>query len=295
MGAHGAYWVAVGIGAVLTVLACVVARRSSARVALVISRCLAVVLAATAVAFCLGPVVDGTFTVRNSLPLQLCDVAAIIVVVTCWFPRWRLGFELTYFWGLAGTLQGVVTPDLGASFPHLEFFVFVVAHIGIVMAALYLAIGMRAAPRRFAPLWVFGITVGLAAVDAVADWKLGANYMYLAHIPPSASLLSVLGPWPVYIASAAGVAVVLFAVLDAPFWLRRRIAGSGRNSSRVTVAAGAIASPGVMASLEAAASSDVTGTPGVTAFPDVAARPPGRTASPEDAPPRRPTPAGSDR
>lgn len=222
MGAHVAYWVAVAIGAILTALAIVVARRSSARVALVISRCLAVILAATAVAFYLQPIADGTFSVRGSLPLQLCDVAAVIAAFTCWFPGWRLGFELTYFWGLAGTLQAVVTPDLGTRFPHLEFFVFVIAHIGIVMAALYLAIGMRRVPRRRAPVWVFGLTVGLAAVDAVLDAALGANYMYLAHVPANATLLSVLGPWPVYIASASLVAVVLFTILDAPFWIGRR-------------------------------------------------------------------------
>ena len=48
---------------------------------------------------------------------------------------YRVAVELTYFWGLAGTLQAIVTPDLSAGFPQLEFFMFVVGHLGIVIAA----------------------------------------------------------------------------------------------------------------------------------------------------------------
>lgn len=34
--------------------------------------------------------------------------------IACWWPQWLLDVELTYFWGLAGTLMAVVTPDLSA-------------------------------------------------------------------------------------------------------------------------------------------------------------------------------------
>jgi uncharacterized membrane protein YwaF len=45
--------------------------------------------------------------------------------------------------------------------------------------------------------------------------------MYLAAVPTHGSLLSVLGPWPWYILSAAAVALVLLLILDAPFHRRR--------------------------------------------------------------------------
>ena len=41
------------------------------------------------------------------------------------------------------------------------------------------------------------------------DWVTGSNYMFLAAVPRNGALLSVLGPWPWYILSAAGVAIVL--------------------------------------------------------------------------------------
>jgi uncharacterized membrane protein YwaF len=45
--------------------------------------------------------------------------------------------------------------------------------------------------------------------------------MYLRHTPGAHSLLDMLGPWPWYIAGAAALALVLFAILDLPFTIGR--------------------------------------------------------------------------
>ena len=218
------YWVAVGIGAVTCTVLCVACRRSPGPWTRWPGRVIAVVLATDAVVFLLSPVVNGHWSVQTSLPLALCDLALIVAAVACWAPWWALAVELTYFWGLTGTLQAVLTPDLSASFPQLEFFEFVVGHVGIVIAALYLVVGLRLRPRPGSVPRVFAITVAWTAVVGVFDWATGSNYMFLAATPQNVSLLSVLGPWPWYILSAAGVALVLLLLLDAPF--RRRRAAS---------------------------------------------------------------------
>jgi hypothetical integral membrane protein (TIGR02206 family) len=180
-------------------------------------RAISVVLVVDAVVFVSTPLVQGQWSVQSGLPLALCDVALIVAAVACWWPRWLLAVELTYFWGLAGTLQAVVTPDLSAGFPRLEFFEFVAGHLGIVVAALFLVVGLRLAPRRGSVSRVFVITAFYTAFVGWFDWLTGSNYMYLAAKPRHGSLLSVLGPWPWYILSAAGVALVLLLLLDAPF------------------------------------------------------------------------------
>lgn len=217
-----AYWTAVGVAAVIGTAACVVARRDRGGPAATwIGRGLCLLLAADAAVFVLRPLVDGGWTARASLPFNLCDFALVVAAVTCWFPVWQLGVELTYFWGLAGTLQAVATPDLSVPFPHVQFFLFVVGHLGIVLAVAYLVLGLGRTPRRGAVLRVFVITAAYTAAVGLIDYLTGGNYMFLAHRPPESTLLSVLGPWPWYIASAAGVALVLFTVLDLPFRLRR--------------------------------------------------------------------------
>jgi hypothetical integral membrane protein (TIGR02206 family) len=129
---------------------------------------------------------------------------------------------MTWFWGMAGTLQAVVTPDLSAGFPHLAFFQYLVGHLGVVLAAMFLVVGMGIVPRRKAAIRVFAITVCYSAVVGLVDAVAGANYMFLRRPPSNWTLLRLLGPWPWYTLSAAGVAAVLFTLLDMPFWPARR-------------------------------------------------------------------------
>lgn len=164
---------------------------------------------------------QGRFSAATSLPFALCDLAALIAAAGL-ITRQRVLVELTYFWGLAGTLQSLLTPDLSERFPSLVFFEYVLAHAGIVCAALVLVVGERLRPAPRAVGRVFAITLAYTGVVGVVDAVTGGNYMYLRKPPGSWSLLSVLGPWPWYLCSAAGVAVVLFTLLDLPFWRSRR-------------------------------------------------------------------------
>jgi hypothetical integral membrane protein (TIGR02206 family) len=190
------------------------------------ARVLALLLAADAVSYSVGLAVQGTWSAKTSLPLALCDVGVLVAAVACWWRRVLL-VELTYFWGLAGTLQAVITPDLNVGFPHLVFFQYLVGHVGIVVAALFLVLGMRIQPRRWAVVRVFAITLGYTAMVGIVDATTGANYMFLRSPPGEWTLLRVLGPWPWYIPGAAGVALVLLTLLDAPFWARRPHASAG--------------------------------------------------------------------
>jgi hypothetical integral membrane protein (TIGR02206 family) len=218
-----AYGVTVAVGLVAGVLLVVGARQRPGAWRLWVAFLLGAVLLADAVSFVVALVVAGTFSAKTSLPLALCDMAALVAAAAC-FSRRVVLVELTYFWGLAGTLQAVITPDLNAGFPHLVFFQYMVGHLGIVLAAVYLVVGLRISPRPGAVLRVFVITLAYTGFVGLIDGLTGANYMFLRSPPGEWTLLRVLGPWPWYIGSAAGVALFLLLLLDAPFWRRRRSA-----------------------------------------------------------------------
>ncbi len=155
-----------------------------------------------------------------SLPLQLCDVAIFVAAAALW-TRHQLLIEVTYFWGLAGTIQALLTPDLPQHFPSYPFWQYYIAHGGVVAAALVLVVGLRRYPRRWAAVRVAGLTLVFAAFVGGIDLVSGANYMYLRAKPPTITPLDAMGPWPVYVFVAAVVAFALLAALDAPFRLRR--------------------------------------------------------------------------
>jgi hypothetical integral membrane protein (TIGR02206 family) len=159
--------------------------------------------------------------VAYALPFQLCDAAIFVSALALWF-RQQLLVEVTYFWGLAGTIQAIITPDLPQHFPTFPFIQYYVAHGGVVAAALFLVIGLGQWPRPRAIFWVAALTVAYAVFVGLLDAATGADYMYLRAKPASATVLDVMGPWPWYIGSAGLVGIALFVLLDAPFRILRR-------------------------------------------------------------------------
>ena len=103
----------------------------------------------------------------------------------------------------------------------------------MLAAGIFLVAGRRIYPRPGAPLRVFLITIGFAAVAGLADLLTGANYMYLRIKPVAGSLLNVMGPWPWYIASGAVLAILFLTLLNTPFWLARRRAQSASVAEHV--------------------------------------------------------------
>ncbi len=156
-----------------------------------------------------------------ALPFQLCDAAIFVSALALWL-RQQLLVEVTYFWGLAGTFQAIITPDLPEHFPAFPFIQYYVAHGGVVAAALLLVVGLGQWPRRQALLWVVPLTLAYAAFVGLLDATTGADYMYLRAKPTSATVLDAMGPWPWYIGSAGLVGIALFVILDAPFRIMRR-------------------------------------------------------------------------
>ena len=156
----------------------------------------------------------GTWSIRYTLPLQLTDLVSLSAILAlCTRRLWLV--ELAYFWSLTASLQATLTPDLHTSFPHLLYFTYFAYHVGAIVAAVFLVFGLELYPRRHAVWRAFAAALAWAVVAGTADLITGGNYMYLAWKPTHASLLSVLGPWPWYIAAGAGVGLALMLLVAA--------------------------------------------------------------------------------
>jgi hypothetical integral membrane protein (TIGR02206 family) len=175
-------------------------------------RVLAVVIGGAFVVEYASNALDGTWDWGFNLPLHLSDVVAMFTPIALW-TRKPLLVEILYFWALTASLQAVLTPDLNQTFPSVFYFTYFVTHCGAVVAACLLVFGHRMPLRPGAIRRTFIATLIMAAVAGTANVITGGNYMYLRAKPAQASLLDHMGPWPLYIASAAVLALVLFALL----------------------------------------------------------------------------------
>jgi hypothetical integral membrane protein (TIGR02206 family) len=220
---------ALAVICVLTIVLVAAARLRPGSWTTAVVRALAVLLIADEVAWWAYLVASGATgaELASAFPLQLCDAAIFVAAFGLWLRR-PLLVEVTYFWGLAGTLQALITPDLPQHFPTFPYFQYYIAHGGIVAAALFLVVGLRLWPRRGAVLRVLAVTLAYVAFVGAIDAVAGTDYMYLRSKPPSPTLLDYLGPWPWYLVSASLLGIFLFLVLDAPF---RALRGRTRAAS----------------------------------------------------------------
>ena len=164
----------------------------------------------------------------NIVPLHLCDVAAFTAGFAL-LTRHPLLCALTYFWGLAATLQALVTPNLPFTWPHPVFVMFFVHHFAVVAAALYLPLALGWRPPR--PAWraiapVYACSLAYLAVAMLANRLWGTNFAFAARPPEQPSLIDHLGPWPWYLLSLQALALGFFFLLTLPFGRHSRgIAG----------------------------------------------------------------------
>ncbi|MCS7302897.1 MAG: TIGR02206 family membrane protein [Candidatus Kapabacteria bacterium] len=154
----------------------------------------------------------GTARIVDVLPLHLCDLVLVIAAIA-FFTRNQLLFELGYFYGIAGSVPALLTPDIAGTMPLWRVAYFFGAHAAVIAAVLYLLLVEQFRPARGA-VWraMAGLVVYVAAIGTF-DALTGANYGYLCHKPSQPSLMDYLGPWPWYIGALGGIGLVLFGVL----------------------------------------------------------------------------------
>lgn len=166
---------------------------------------------------------------QEHLPLHLCSITVVLSIVVL-LTRARLPYELTYFWGLAGTSNAIVTPELTEGFPDYHFFQYFLSHGGIVATAIFATFGLRMRPtfkslvRAFA--WLNVLAVVLVLVNIVLD----SNYLYLCEPPVTASPFLFL-PWPWYLIWLEVLAFGFFGLLYLPVYLGRRGGTPGRRKA----------------------------------------------------------------
>ena len=167
---------------------------------------------------------NGWLDLGNELPMDLCSWACIATVATLIYPNQK-SYELAYFWALAGTLQGIVTPDIRFDFPEPRFIEFSVFHGGIIASVIFLTLGMRPRPYPMSILRVMAWSLFYMAAAGAVDWALGVNYGFLRAKPSHASVYDLMPDWPYYLPVVVALGVISALVYYAPFFLADRLRG----------------------------------------------------------------------
>lgn len=173
----------------------------------------------------------GIWMPAYSLPFQICTLSEALCVVLL-LTRSRPLFLLLYFWCLAGSGNGLITPDLMAySFPHFKYWIFFSAHGANITVIIFMAVAYG-----FRPYWrtiwqvALATNVYLAAMLFVNLWT-GGNYMYVSHKPEFPSLIDMMGPWPWYLLPLELFGLLSFVLVYLPYALHDRLSAARPDAS----------------------------------------------------------------
>src|SRR5213596_1225361 len=198
-------------------LAAVVWRTKSHRVERAIIAALSAVLVLNYVAYLIFIRSHGVVDWRQMLPLQMCDWGMVVVIVAMCTGKQRW-FEVAYFWGIGGTVQAVLTPNLRFGFPDWRFISFFTSHCGIIIGVVFLMLTRRYRPHPMSIVRVWLWSEFYFVVTLIVDELTGVNYGFLLHKPEAFSILSFLyDSRQLYLLQMHGVALLFFLALYAPF------------------------------------------------------------------------------
>lgn len=245
----GEHWAVLGLIAVATAALSWGLRRTAGgphalQVCRAVCWSLAGILVLGAIVGQMHRVTTGFWTLQESLPLHLCDIAVGVVAAALlgvgWHGPvgvmnaaargaqssagrvsllWQRLYELAFIWGMGGTSQAILTPDVQAVFPDPACVRYFILHGGIVVGVLVMTIGLRMRPLPGAVRRVWLTTLVLALVVFPIDWVLNANYMYLLGRPTNPTIIDLFGPWPWSLIPLVVVGSVFIAACYVPFWV----------------------------------------------------------------------------
>ena len=154
------------------------------------------------------------------MPFELCTINAYLLGFILLFRPSYAIFEVVYFWAMAGTVHGIITPRLFVAYPHYLFFEYFITHSGIVLATLILIFRYNW-KVTWLSLWRAFVWLQVPAlINLVFNFTFNensnpyVNYMFMRALPRISSLLDYFGDWPWYI-----FVCELFALLSFIFYL----------------------------------------------------------------------------
>ncbi len=138
------------------------------------------------------------YDIHEDLPLFLCGLMGLIIpVFTITRKYWM--FEILSFWILTGTMQSIITPDIADGFPKFNFIRYWVLHLGLILIVFYAFYVFKMRPTFKSIFKSFGALQIYVVSMFIVNYLLGANYFYLNNKPDAATLLDLLGDWPIYL------------------------------------------------------------------------------------------------
>ena len=162
----------------------------------------------------------GIWDIAEDLPLHMCGISFFTSTYAL-YKKNQTAFELSYFWGLAGAFQAIITPDPSRFVMDVSLFWNFLSHGLIILNVLWLIIIDNMRCRLGSYINIIIITNGSLFIISIVNTILGGNYWFICEKPGGESPF-IIGDWPLYLIGFEIAGIVLFGLLYIPMIILRK-------------------------------------------------------------------------
>ena len=162
----------------------------------------------------------GIWDVAEDLPLHMCGISFFTSTYAL-YSKNQTAFELSYFWGLAGAFQAIITPDPTRFVMDVSLFWNFLSHGLIILNVLWMIVIDNMRCRVGSYLNAVIITNGILFIISIVNSILGGNYWFICEKPGGESPF-IMGEWPLYIIGFQISGILLLGLFYIPMIILRK-------------------------------------------------------------------------
>ena len=118
------------------------------------------------------------------IPIHMCNLSTLFIGIFLLTEK-RIFFEVSFFWGIGGGINALITPDIPKTFPDPQFILFFIGHGLLIIAIAYACIALKNRPTLSSVKNGIYVSLSILPIIYVVNMLLGppANYWYLGTKP----------------------------------------------------------------------------------------------------------------
>ena len=161
-----------------------------------------------------------SFPWATLIPIHMCNLSAIFIGIFL-LTKTRLFFEVSFFWGIGGGINALLTPDIPKDFPDPQFILFFVGHGLMIVAIFFACLSLNNRPTLNSVRNGIYFSLALLPIIYLVNELIGppANYWYLGMKPEGESLFNFFPSPPLHIPVLIFLGIILFYLIYSPYWL----------------------------------------------------------------------------
>ena len=123
------------------------------------------------------------------IPIHMCNLSTLFIGIFLLTEK-RIFFDVSFFWGIGGGINALITPDIPKTFPDPQFILFFIGHGLLIIAIAYACIALKNRPTLSSVRNGIYVSLSILPIIYIVNMILGppANYWYLGTKPVGESI-----------------------------------------------------------------------------------------------------------